>query len=71
MRQALETLANTWVEVGVVVCTIFVFSRGDIVRLWPVHASSAFRCATIQSSLPSRWTTTSDVHFDFVDIRAV
>lgn len=51
--------------------TIFVFSLGDRLRVCPVHASSAFRCATIQSSLPSRCTTTSDVTFDFVDMRAL
>ena len=51
--------------------TIFVFTRGFTVRLCPVHANSAFRCVIIQSNLPSRWTTTKDVIFDFVDINAV
>lgn len=37
----------------------------------PVHASSAFRCATIQSVLPSKWSVEIDDHSDANDIRAV
>ena len=51
--------------------TNFVFTRGDRLRVWPVHARSALRCAIIQSSLPSIWTTTRDVMGDFVPMRAV
>lgn len=51
--------------------TIFVLTRGVRLKLCPVHANSAFRCATIQSSLPSRCTTTSELMGDFGPIRAV
>lgn len=51
--------------------TILVLSRGDKLRVWPVHARRALRCATNQSTLPSRWTTTREVSGDLVEIRAV
>lgn len=34
--------------------TMLVFTRGDRLRVCPVHARSAFLCVTIQSNLPSR-----------------
>lgn len=37
----------------------------------PVHASSAFLCATIQSNRPSRCMTVKLVSGDLVEIRAV
>jgi hypothetical protein len=48
-----------------------VLKRGARLRVWPVHARREFRDATIQSSRPSRCTTTRDVMGDFVAIRAV
>lgn len=51
--------------------TILVFTRGVRLRLCPVHAKRAFRCAIIQSSLPSRCTTTSELMGDFVPMRAL
>lgn len=50
---------------------MLVFTRGDRLRVCPVHASSALRCVTIQSNLPSRCTMTIDVIADFVEIKAV
>lgn len=37
----------------------------------PVHASSARRCATIQSTEPLRFTTAKDVVGDRTEMRAV
>ena len=51
--------------------TIFVFHLGLRFSVCPVHASSAFRLAIIQSNLPSKCTTTKDVMGDFVAMRAV
>jgi hypothetical protein len=51
--------------------TILPLSFGWTVSAWPVHASNAFRCATIQSNLPSRCTTVNEVKGFFVDRRAV
>jgi hypothetical protein len=48
-----------------------VFAVGETERVWPVHASSAFRCATIQSTVPLRCNTVKEVSGDLVDIRAV
>jgi hypothetical protein len=39
--------------------------------VYPVQASSAFRCATIQSTVPLRCNTVKEVKGDFVDIKAV
>lgn len=50
---------------------IDVFARGVTERVWPVHARSAFRCVTIQSTVPLRCTTTIDVIGDLVEMRAV
>lgn len=50
--------------------TIFIFHLGFKLRVCPVHASKAFRCATIQSSLPSKCTTTREVMGDLVAIKA-
>lgn len=47
------------------------FHLGFKLNVCPVHASRAFRLATIQSSLPSKCTTTSDVMGDFVAMSAV
>lgn len=51
--------------------TILVFSLGLKLKVCPVHASNEFRCAIIQSSLPSRCTTTKLVMGDLVPISAV
>lgn len=50
--------------------TMLVFTRGDRLNVCPVHAKSAFLCATIQSNLPSRCTMTMEVIADFVEIKA-
>ena len=50
---------------------IFKFHLGFRLNVCPVHASKAFLRATIQSSLPSRCTTTREVIGDFVPISAV
>lgn len=51
--------------------TMLVFTRGDRLSVCPVHANSAFLCATIQSNLPSRCTMAMEVIADFVEIKAV
>jgi hypothetical protein len=45
--------------------------RGDGLRVCPVQARRALRCATIQSVVPSRWRTEKVVLGDLVPIRAV
>ena len=50
---------------------IFVFVRGVSASVCPVHANSAFLCAIIQSTLPSRCTTTKLVFVDRVAMSAV
>lgn len=40
-------------------------------REWPVHASSACRCATIQSKVPSRCITAKEVIGDLVEMSVV
>jgi hypothetical protein len=44
---------------------------GESERVCPVQASRAFRCATIQSTVPFKCNTVKDVRGDFVDIKAV
>lgn len=51
--------------------TMLVFTRGERLKVCPVHANKAFLCVTIQSSLPSRCTMTIEVIADLVAIRAV
>ena len=51
--------------------TIFELRPGESLRVCPVHATRAFRCAIIQSSRPSRCTTTRLVIGDFVAMSAV
>jgi hypothetical protein len=50
---------------------MLLFILGLTDNVWPVHARRAFLCVTIQSTVPLRLTTTSDVMGDFVDMRAV
>ena len=45
--------------------------RGVTARVCPVQASSAERCDTIQSVVPSRCRTEKVVVADLVDIKAV
>ena len=45
--------------------------RGVGLRVWPVQARSALRCATIQSVVPSRWSTEKVEVGDFEAMRAV
>jgi hypothetical protein len=51
--------------------TILLFKVGLIERAWPVQASNAARCATIQSTVPFKFTTANDVMGDRTDIKAV
>jgi hypothetical protein len=51
--------------------TIFLFTTGLTERECPVHANRAFRCATIQSIVPSSCTTAKEVTGDLGDNRAV
>jgi hypothetical protein len=51
--------------------TILKFIFGFTISACPVHARRAARCATIQSTLPSRCTVVKDVAAELVDIRAV
>ena len=44
--------------------------EGVILSVVPVHASSAFRCASFQSVVPSSCNTAKEVMGDFVDINA-
>lgn len=44
---------------------------GLIDNVCPVHASSAFLCAIIQSNVPSRCTTAKEVIGDFVEMSAL
>jgi hypothetical protein len=39
--------------------------------VWPVHASKAFLCVTIQSTVPLRCSTDSEVIGDLVEMSAV
>jgi hypothetical protein len=48
-----------------------VCSREETDRVWPVHASRAFRDATIQSVVPSRWRIENVVVGVLVEMRAV
>lgn len=43
---------------------------GSGVRSGPVHATSAFRCVTIQSTRPSNRTTANESNRAFVEIIA-
>lgn len=51
--------------------TIFLLMVGLTDREWPVHASSACRCATIQSKVPSRCITAKEVIGDLVEMSVV
>lgn len=51
--------------------TMLVLILGLTDSACPVHASSADLCATIQSNLPSRWTTAKEVMGDLDEMRAV
>lgn len=80
MREALRLLVSClfpWVICGGCMgaewrrCTILRLTVGRTESECPVHASSPCRCATIQSTVPSRWTTAKEVMADLVAIRAV
>lgn len=47
------------------------FAVGETESVWPVQARRAFRCATIQSTVPLRCNTVKEVSGDLVDIKAV
>lgn len=49
----------------------FVFKLGVTVRVFPVHASNAFLCASFQSAVPSSCKIAKEVKGDLVDIRAL
>lgn len=47
------------------------FIVGETDSVCPVQANKAFRCATIQSTVPLRCRTVKEVSGDFVEISAV
>jgi hypothetical protein len=47
------------------------FKLGVTLRVLPVQARRALRCATFQSVVPVRWRTAREVQVDFGEIRAV
>jgi hypothetical protein len=51
--------------------TNWVLNMGVIDSVWPVHATKPLRCATIQSTVPSRCIAVKEVRGDLVDMSAV
>ena len=73
MRQTLRRLASlsSYKQVWLCPHTIFKLRIGRTRSEWPVHASKAFRCATIQSIVPFRCITAKELAGNLVEISRV